>query len=174
MWFFRNWFKKKAAKVEQPAEPDTESEEVARKAKKKKTVKAPVIEKREQTVLVVDDSRTQLASMCRCLEAAGFDTLTAMNGKEGIIAARKNLPHAIVMDIIMPEINGFKATRYLSHHDETKHIPIVIVSGSDQDSDRVWGLKLGAREFLRKPVSSKELIMVVNRMLEKADESLTA
>ena len=173
MWFFRNWFKRKV-KAEIPSAPALEPVNTEQKAQPAQPVAEPELAKREQTVLVVDDSRTQLASMCRTLEAVGFDTLTAMDGKEGIITARKNLPHAIVMDIIMPEVNGFKATRYLTHHEDTRHIPIVIVSGSDQDSDRVWGLKLGAREFLRKPVSSAELVTVVNRMLEKADTSLSA
>lgn len=108
-------------------------------------------------VLVVDDSRTQLYAMEKLLSAAGVSVITAENGKQGILMARHKRPDIILMDIVMPEINGFQATRYLSRHPDTAHIPIIIISGSNQESDKAWGLKLGARDYMRKPVNKDEL-----------------
>lgn len=109
------------------------------------------------TVLLVDDSRTQLYAMEKMLNAAGILTITAENGKQGILMARHKRPDVILMDIVMPEINGFQATRYLTRHEDTAHIPIIIISGSNQESDKAWGLKLGARDFMHKPVNKDEL-----------------
>lgn len=104
------------------------------------------------TVLVVDDSRTQVFAMEKILKEAGVTTLTAENGKQAIIMTKRHKPDLVLMDIVMPEINGFQATRYLARQKDTAHIPIIIVSGSDQESDRTWGLKLGAKDYMRKPV----------------------
>lgn len=115
------------------------------------------------TVLVVDDSRTQLFSIEKILKAEGVKVYTAENGKQGILMARHVKPDLILMDIVMPEVNGFQATRYLSKQPETAGIPIVIVSGSDQESDKAWGMKLGARDYLHKPVSKSALLEMVSR-----------
>ena len=72
--------------------------------------------------------------------------------------ARHVKPDLILMDIVMPEINGFQATRYLSRQKDTGHIPVIIISGSNQESDKTWGLKLGAKDYLRKPVE-RELLL---------------
>ncbi len=69
----------------------------------------------------------------------------------------------ILMDIVMPEINGFQATRYLTRQPETAHIPIVIISGSDQQSDKAWGLKLGAKDYIQKPVNRELLLEKISR-----------
>ena len=119
---------------------------------------------RNLTVLVVDDSRTQLYAMEKMLHSVGMNTITAENGKQAILMARHRMPDIILMDIVMPEINGFQATRYLSRQPDTQHIPIIIVSGSNQESDKAWGLKLGARDFMQKPVD-KELLMTKIRLL---------
>jgi twitching motility two-component system response regulator PilH len=119
-------------------------------------------------VLVVDDSRTQLYAMEKLLKSVGIETLTAENGKQGILMARHKKPDLILMDIVMPEINGFQATRYLSRHTDTAHIPIIIISGSNQESDKAWGLKLGAREFMHKPVDKDELFEKMTRLLHES------
>ena len=119
-----------------------------------------------QKILVVDDSRTQLYSVKKMLEGYGFKVLTAENGKHGILTARHNKPDLILMDIVMPEVNGFQATRYLTRHPETSHIPIIIVSGSNQEADKAWGLKLGACDFLSKPTDPDKLLSKVIRQLE--------
>ena len=142
---------------------------------REKAVSAPVVSSSEAAgifkglrVLLVDDSRTQLYALEKMLSAVGITTITAENGKQGILMARHKRPDIILMDIVMPEINGFQATRYLTRHADTAHIPIIIISGSNQESDKAWGLKLGARDFMHKPVNKDELLsklkIIVNEM----------
>lgn len=132
------------------------------------------IKRSDKTILVVDDSRTQLYATKKTLEAYGFKVTTAENGKHGILAAKHEKPDLILMDIVMPEVNGFQATRYLTRHPETSHIPIIIVSGSTQEADKAWGLKLGARDFLTKPTEPALLMTKVIRQLQAAQQqSLT-
>ena len=120
---------------------------------------------RNLTVLVVDDSRTQLYAMEKMLHSVGMNTITAENGKQAILMARHRMPDIILMDIVMPEINGFQATRYLTRQPDTQHIPIIIVSGSNQESDKAWGLKLGAKDFMQKPVNKDLLITKIKLLL---------
>lgn len=122
----------------------------------------------DYTILVVDDSRTQLFALRQPLERNGFNVITAENGKYGILAARHKKPDLILMDIVMPEVNGFQATRYLTRHPDTSHIPIIIISGSNQEADKAWGLKLGARDFITKPVDASQLLTKVIRQLQAA------
>lgn len=117
------------------------------------------------TVLIVDDSRTQLFGMEKMLNSVGINTLTAENGKKGILMARHKQPDVVLMDIVMPEINGFQATRYLTRQPDTSHIPIIIISGSDQESDKAWGLKLGAKDFMNKPVKKELLLEKIDRLV---------
>lgn len=119
------------------------------------------------TVLIVDDSRTQLFGMEKMLQSVGINTLTAENGKQGILTARHKQPDLVLMDIVMPEINGFQATRYLTRQADTGHIPIIIISGSDQESDKAWGLKLGAKDFMRKPVDKELLLQKIDHLVSK-------
>jgi len=114
------------------------------------------------TVLIVDDSRTQLYAMEKMLKAEGVKTYAAENGRQGILMAQHVKPDLILMDIVMPEINGFQATRYLSRREETSHIPIIIVSGTEQGSDKVWGLKLGAKDYIQKPANKELLFEKIN------------
>ena len=123
------------------------------------------------SVLIVDDSRTQLYAMEKMLNAVDVTTLTAENGKQGILMARHKLPDIILMDIVMPEINGFQATRYLSRHADTAHIPIIIISGSNQESDKAWGLKLGARDFMNKPVNKEELFAKIESLMHERTQA---
>jgi twitching motility two-component system response regulator PilH len=125
----------------------------------------------DYTILVVDDSRTQLFALRQPLEKSGFNVITAENGKYGILAARHKKPDLILMDIVMPEVNGFQATRYLTRHPDTSHIPIIIISGSNQEADKAWGLKLGARDFITKPVDANQLLTKVVRQLQAADKA---
>ena len=116
-------------------------------------------------VLVVDDSKTQLYAIKKMLQRDGDHVLTAEDGRQGILMARQHQPDIILMDIVMPKINGFQATRYLSRQDDTCHIPIIIVSGSDQGSDKAWGLKLGAKAFINKPVKKETLLEQISMLV---------
>lgn len=116
-------------------------------------------------VLVVDDSKTQQLYLGRLLEKHGFQKLTAMDGETGIALARSEHPDLILMDVVMPQMNGFQATRRISRDPLTADIPIVIVSGKDMACDRVWGLRQGARDYLTKPVGKSELIACIESVL---------
>jgi twitching motility two-component system response regulator PilH len=113
----------------------------------------------------VDDSPTETRVFVNALAKAGFRTETARNGEEGVLAARRSHPDLIVMDVVMPVLNGFQATRQLQRDPETADIPIIIVSTKDQATDRTWGLRQGARDYLIKPVDTQELIAKIRTVL---------
>ena len=108
-------------------------------------------------VLIVDDSPTETYKLTGMLEKAGHQVITASNGEEGVATAKVELPNLVLMDIVMPGLNGFQATRQLSKAQETSHIPVIIVTTKDQETDRVWGMRQGAKAYLTKPIDEKEL-----------------
>ena len=116
-------------------------------------------------VLIVDDSPTETHVLRGMLEKHGHDVSVAESGERGIDIARKMVPDVILMDIVMPGVNGFQATRKLSKDPGTAAIPIVIISTKDQDTDRIWGMRQGAREYITKPVSEERLISAVKGVL---------
>ncbi|RLA37650.1 MAG: response regulator [Gammaproteobacteria bacterium] len=116
-------------------------------------------------ILIVDDSPTQVANLSKILEPKGHKINVATNGEEGIAAARAQNPDLILMDVVMPGLNGFQATRKLSRDPETEDIPIILVSTKDQETDRIWGLRQGARGYLVKPPDEAELIKLINELL---------
>ena len=96
------------------------------------------------TVLVVDDSPTEVHVFQTALERNGYAVEVATSGEEGIATAKKLKPDLILMDVVMPGINGFQATRQLSRATETSSIPVIIVTTKDQETDKVWGMRQGA------------------------------
>lgn len=110
------------------------------------------------TVLIVDDSPTEIHKLSSMLEKNGYNVLVAENGEDGAEVVRREQPDAILMDIVLPGVNGFQATRQLSRSKETEHIPVIIVTTKDQETDKVWGMRQGAKAYLTKPVSEKHLI----------------
>jgi len=104
------------------------------------------------TILIVDDSRTVVAAFTKVLTQAGFKTISAVNGIEGVATAKSELPNLILMDVVMPGLNGFQATRQIRKGETTSHIPIIIVSGEQQATEQFWGKRVGANAFLTKPV----------------------
>lgn len=117
------------------------------------------------TVLVIDDSQSQVVQFSKILQGAGFDYMVAEDGQSGVAMAKSGQPDLVLMDVVMPGLNGFQATRKLSQDPATKHIPIIMVSTKDQDTDRVWGERQGAKAFLVKPVAEKTLLAEINRLL---------
>ena len=109
-------------------------------------------------VLIVDDSPTDVHVMQTALEQGGYRTASAADGSEAIRKARELHPDLILMDIVMPGLNGFQATRELAANPETRSIPVIMVSSKSQESDRVWGLRQGAVDYLVKPVTSDQLL----------------
>jgi len=119
-------------------------------------------------ILIVDDSPTEAHVLKGMLEKNGFEIETAENGTEGIERAKEFKPDLILMDVVMPGLNGFQATRQLTKDPETRGIPVIIVTTKDQETDRVWGMRQGARDFLTKPVSEQVLMEKINAALETA------
>ena len=109
-------------------------------------------------ILIVDDSPTELHVMKHALEKHGFRTATAVDGAEGVRLAREIHPDLIFMDIVMPGVNGYQATRTLINDPETRAIPIIMVTTKGQETDRVWGLRQGAVDYLVKPVTAQALV----------------
>ena len=116
-------------------------------------------------ILIVDDSPSQLLGIRRIVEKLGHEALTAEDGAAGVEAAKREIPDLILMDVVMPNLNGFQATRSIAREDTTKHIPIVLVTTKDQDTDRVWGMRQGARAYITKPFSENELSDIITQLL---------
>src|SRR5690606_27843986 len=116
-------------------------------------------------VLIIDDSPTETYKLTSMLEKNGHVVLTADNGEAGIELAQKELPDLVLMDIVMPGLNGFQATRQLAKSPETAHIPVIIVTTKDQETDRVWGMRQGARAYLTKPIQSDVLMTAMAQAL---------
>lgn len=116
-------------------------------------------------ILIVDDSPSQLMGIRRIVEKLGHEALTAEDGAAGVEAAKRELPDLILMDVVMPNLNGFQATRSITREPTTKHIPIVLVTTKDQDTDRVWGMRQGAKAYITKPFSETELADIIQQML---------
>jgi twitching motility two-component system response regulator PilH len=112
-------------------------------------------------ILVVDDSPTETYRFREILEKHGHQVLEAANGADGVAMARAEQPDIVLMDVVMPGLNGFQATRQLTKGDDTAHIPIVIVTTKDQETDRVWGKRQGARDYLTKPVDETLLLQTI-------------
>ncbi|WP_374666662.1 PleD family two-component system response regulator [Acinetobacter sp.] len=116
-------------------------------------------------ILIVDDSPTETFRFKEILSKHGFEVIEASNGADGVTMAEAELPDLVLMDVVMPGVNGFQATRQISRGATTKHIPIVIVSTKDQATDRVWGKRQGASDYLTKPVDEQQLIDVIKHHL---------
>lgn len=119
-------------------------------------------------ILIVDDSPSQLMGIRRIVEKLGHEALTAEDGAAGVEAAKRERPDLILMDVVMPNLNGFQATRSITREPSTSHIPVVLVTTKDQNTDRVWGIRQGARAYLTKPFSEQELAEVISGTIGNA------
>ena len=116
-------------------------------------------------ILIVDDSPTETYRFREILEKHRHQVLEASNGADGVAMARAELPDLILMDVVMPGLNGFQATRQLTKGEDTAHIPIIIVTTKDQETDRVWGKRQGARDYLTKPIEEQILLQTMAQYL---------
>lgn len=117
------------------------------------------------TILIVDDSPTEIHVMKGILSKHGYNILVAENGEAGVEEAKNSRPDLILMDVVMPGLNGFQATRQLNRDPDTADIPVILVTTKDQETDRAWGLRQGAREYVVKPVSADELLNKIRSLL---------
>lgn len=116
-------------------------------------------------ILIVDDSPTEVKKISGYLESNDHEVLTADNGADGVAIARDENPDLILMDVVMPGLNGFQATRQLTRSPETENIPVIIITTKDQETDRVWGTRQGAKGYLVKPVAEDQLIKTINDLI---------
>lgn len=117
------------------------------------------------TVLIIDDSPTELHLFQKMLDKNGFETLVADNGEDGLLQAQSARPDCILMDVVMPGMNGFQATRKLTRDPATASIPVIMVTTKDQETDKIWGMRQGAVEYLVKPVKEADLVAKINAVM---------
>ena len=109
-------------------------------------------------ILIVDDSATDRQFLIETLSKQGYHCVTAQSGDEGIAKSKTEQPDLVLMDIIMPGTDGFKATRAITHDDATKHIPVIVCTSKKLETDKVWGMRQGAKDYITKPIDAKELL----------------
>ena len=109
-------------------------------------------------ILVVDDSPTERLAMTELLLGKGYQVVTAENGEQAIARSKSEMPDLILMDVVMPGMNGYQATRTISRDEATRSIPIIMCTSKGLETDRIWGMRQGAYDYLVKPVDHKELL----------------
>ena len=115
-------------------------------------------------ILIVDDSATNRHFLSELLKRHGYQCSLAQTGKEAIEKARAEKPDMILMDVVMPDMDGYQATRTLTRDEATKHIPIILCTSKDQETDRLWGLRQGAKNYVHKPVDEKDLLAKITAL----------
>lgn len=122
-------------------------------------------------VLIIDDSLAETRMFSAVLEKNGYQVSVACNGQEGIQVAKARQPDVILMDVVMPLVNGFQATRELTRTPETAHIPIIVCTSKSTETDRLWAMRQGAKAYLIKPVASKILLDTIAQFIREAGRS---
>jgi DNA-binding response OmpR family regulator len=118
-----------------------------------------------KTILLVDDSPTELRAMQAALQGRGYNLVTAADGEDALVKVMSQKPDLVLLDVVLPKKNGFQVCRQLKTAPETKGTKVIMVTSKSQDSDRFWGLKQGADEFITKPVNAEELLSMIQRYL---------
>ncbi len=116
-------------------------------------------------ILIIDDSPTEVHVFKSMLMNNDIEVSVARNGEEGIEKAIETKPDCILMDVVMPGKNGFQATRDLSRNPVTSAIPVIIITTKDQETDKIWGMRQGARDYIVKPAEERDLIDRINKVL---------
>jgi twitching motility two-component system response regulator PilH len=119
-------------------------------------------------ILIVDDSPTERFFLADLLSKKGYQVVTAETGDEAYEKAKAEHPDAIVMDVVMPGLSGFQATRALSRDPATQTIPVILCSTKSNETDRIWGLRQGARDYLVKPISTDDLLVKLAELIRAA------
>ena len=118
-------------------------------------------------ILIVDDSPTQISALSKILLKQGFEIITAEDGAMGVEKATSEKPDIILMDVVMPNLNGFQATRQITKNPETSHIPVIMLTSKDQETDKVWAERQGASDYLTKPPKETDLLGKIKTVLGK-------
>ena len=109
-------------------------------------------------ILLVDDSPTERHSINEILVKGGYEVVMAEDGEKGVAKAKTDNPDLVLMDVVMPGMNGFQACRAITTNEATKHIPVILCTSKNQETDKVWGMRQGARDYIVKPVDADELV----------------
>lgn len=110
------------------------------------------------SILVVDDSPTDRQHLSSMLSKNGFKVTTAETAEDALAKVKQLQPDLVLMDVVMPGQNGFQATRTLAKDESTKHIPVILCTSKGQETDKVWGMRQGARDYIVKPVTESDLL----------------
>ena len=116
-------------------------------------------------ILLIEDSPTDVAVLSQLLQRNGHEVLTSGSAEDGIEVCKRELPDLVLMDVVLPGMNGFQATRALTRDADTSHIPVLIVSTKSLDTDRVWGMRQGAKDYIVKPPRESDLIERINALI---------
>ena len=125
-------------------------------------------------ILIVDDSPTERHVLNDMLTKAGYEVVASDNGEDAIVKARTIKPDLILMDVVMPGLNGFQATRAISRDPTTRSVPIIMCTSKSQETDKIWGLRQGARDYIVKPVKRDELLAKITAFTRSPDEHAMA
>ena len=117
-----------------------------------------------QKILVVDDSPTERFFIAELLTKKGYTVITAENGQEAMVKVKAERPNLVVMDVVMPGQNGFQLTRAITRDPLYANIPIIMCTSKDQETDRVWGMRQGARDYITKPVNVEDLLAKIKAL----------
>ena len=109
-------------------------------------------------ILLVDDSPTERHSINEILVKGGYEVVLAEDGEKGVAKAKSDKPDLVLMDVVMPGMNGFQACRAITTDEATKHIPVILCTSKNQETDKIWGLRQGAKDYVTKPVEASELL----------------
>jgi twitching motility two-component system response regulator PilH len=119
-------------------------------------------------ILVVEDSPSVLLSTSRALAASGYEVVQAADGEEALRLAAEQRPSLVLLDVILPRLNGYEVCRQLKAGPATAHIPVIMVTGKTKERDRYWGMEQGADAYITKPLTPDELLAVVGRFVPQA------
>ncbi|MBA2689844.1 MAG: response regulator [Burkholderiales bacterium] len=109
-------------------------------------------------ILVVDDSPTERAYLQGLLVKKGYEVVMADSGEDAVAKSKSDKPDLILMDVVMPGLNGFQATRQITKDDVTKNIPVIMCTTKSQETDKIWGMRQGAKDYVTKPIKEDELL----------------
>lgn len=122
----------------------------------------------KKRILLVDDEKDLVETMEMALEARGFEVLKAYDGEEGLRKALDDKPGIVILDIMMPKMNGYQVCWELKNRDETKHLSVILLTAKTQESDIFWGFETGADDYITKPFEMAELLKRINKFIETA------
>lgn len=115
-------------------------------------------------ILIVDDSPTERHALSEMLAKHGYIIITAESGEEAIAKSKSEQPDLILMDVVMPGMNGYQATRTITREEDTKHIPVVMCTSKGQETDKIWGMRQGANDYLVKPIEPAVLLKKISSL----------